>query len=362
MKLIAKLALLLGSLMLTAGVFEVGLRVMVARGAISIDPNVFPTVEHRSESMRSDNPGLFWELDPSSSLINSAGFRDREFDRERFPDTVRIAALGDSVTFGYGVPLEDSFPKVLERILNETRPGHEVLNFGVGGYNTSQEIESYRAKARAFQPDIIVLSYVLNDALTPGRVLKMVRTQKTKQGSPSQFRPQLYDFAMHRLRPARPKHPGGHFAQLKKQHAEPGYWRSLGRKFAELAALAEEDGARGVVAIVPMFSRFESYGLIEVHEKVALQACVAGLEVVDLFEDLRGYSAAELRLSRTDNTHPNSRGHAVIGAALARRLLVPREESVAPSDGGRDSEPGRRLAECIRAGSNRAAGDSANPE
>ena len=137
MKLIPKLALLLGSLMLTASVFEVVLRVMVARGAISIDPNVFPTVEHQSEPMPSDNPALFWELDPTSSLVNSAGFRDREFDRERRAGTVRIAALGDSVTFGYGVALEESFPKVLERILNETRPGHEVLNFGVGGYNTS---------------------------------------------------------------------------------------------------------------------------------------------------------------------------------------------------------------------------------
>ena len=44
-----------------------------------------------------------------------------------------------------GLALEDSFPKQLERLLNERldRP-FEVLNFAVSGYSTMQEVELFR--------------------------------------------------------------------------------------------------------------------------------------------------------------------------------------------------------------------------
>lgn len=69
-------------------------------------------------------------------MINAEGLRDYEYDYQRPAGVTRILALGDSVTFGWGVKLEDTYPKVLERLLNggESRDRYEVLNCGVGNY------------------------------------------------------------------------------------------------------------------------------------------------------------------------------------------------------------------------------------
>src|SRR5450759_3024644 len=77
--------------------------------------------------------------DHSNFLINRHGFRDREFVLAKKPNTIRILALGDSVTAGNGVPdYTQTYPKLLERILNQTLSNGtvEVFNMGVGGYQT----------------------------------------------------------------------------------------------------------------------------------------------------------------------------------------------------------------------------------
>src|SRR5262245_63414048 len=42
---------------------------------------------------------------------NSQGLRDGEYSFERVPGKLRIAMLGDSLTVGWGVPVEDTFAK-----------------------------------------------------------------------------------------------------------------------------------------------------------------------------------------------------------------------------------------------------------
>ncbi|MCX8064863.1 MAG: hypothetical protein N3G21_06785, partial [Candidatus Hydrogenedentes bacterium] len=99
--------------------------------------------------IRSNNPKLMYELRPNAEVshiikINSHGFRDYEFTKEKPPNTFRIIVVGDSVTFGWRQRLEDTYPKILEKKLNEvfsSRIKIEVLNFGVGGYNAEQEAE-----------------------------------------------------------------------------------------------------------------------------------------------------------------------------------------------------------------------------
>jgi hypothetical protein len=66
--------------------------------------------------------------------INSHGHRDREYSEAKPPDTYRIVMLGDSTTFGWGVPAEQTVAKILESELNKVPvPGYrrvEVINAG----------------------------------------------------------------------------------------------------------------------------------------------------------------------------------------------------------------------------------------
>lgn len=95
--------------------------------------------------------------------VNSAGFRDREHDVKKPPGTLRIAVLGDSYAEALQVPQEATFWSVLERQLNE-RGGLsgqrvEVLNFGISGFGTAQELQVLRHHVWPYQPDIVLLAF-----------------------------------------------------------------------------------------------------------------------------------------------------------------------------------------------------------
>lgn len=113
-------------------------------------------------------------LDPrwSESQRNSMGYRDYEHTLEKVPGIYRIAVIGDSIAKGFGTPQhEGTFPSVLERKLRESGVSAEVMNFGVEGYNTQQEVETLKDRGLRYSPDLVVLAYDLNDRTWPAHHL-----------------------------------------------------------------------------------------------------------------------------------------------------------------------------------------------
>jgi hypothetical protein len=106
--------------------------------------------------------------------INSAGFRDRERQVRKPPGTYRIAVLGDSVAFGWGVKVKSRFSDVLETFLNDEAPTsstrYECLNFAVPGYNSVMELATLRDCGMRYEPDALVLCLVSNDDELPNFV------------------------------------------------------------------------------------------------------------------------------------------------------------------------------------------------
>src|SRR5215468_10348006 len=95
---------------------------------------------------------------------NSKGLRDREMSYERVPGKLRIAMLGDSLVVGWGVPFDDTFSKRIERLYAQAGVDAEVINLGVGNYNTVQEVQAFLTAGQRYRPDIVVLNYFVNDA------------------------------------------------------------------------------------------------------------------------------------------------------------------------------------------------------
>jgi lysophospholipase L1-like esterase len=101
--------------------------------------------------------------------INSLGMRDKERSLEKPPGVFRILALGDSHTFGWGVRQEETWPLVLEDLLSQNDPSRkfQVMNLGVPGYNTVQEVQAFSTKAEALNPDLVIINYCNNDMDLP---------------------------------------------------------------------------------------------------------------------------------------------------------------------------------------------------
>ncbi len=97
---------------------------------------------------------------------NAHGFRGEPVDVAKPTGVRRIVMLGDSIAFGNAVAWDQTFSYVLQQLLNERagRREFEVLNLGVSGYNTGQELATLRELGLAFSPDLIVLNVCLNDS------------------------------------------------------------------------------------------------------------------------------------------------------------------------------------------------------
>jgi GDSL-like Lipase/Acylhydrolase family len=106
-------------------------------------------------------------LNPARPGISAQGLRDRVFAIPKPAGTSRVLVLGGSVTFGVGVPATHTFPKQLERLLQADGRSAEVINAGVMGYTPYNEWRWYLEKGRAFQPDVVVVAFCMNDVVDP---------------------------------------------------------------------------------------------------------------------------------------------------------------------------------------------------
>ena len=95
--------------------------------------------------------------------INRDGLRDRDHSRAKPAGTLRIAVLGDSYAGALEVRMEETFWSVLERNLNRSAAPHgrqvEVVNFGVRGYGTAQELLTLRCCVWDYSPDVVLLAF-----------------------------------------------------------------------------------------------------------------------------------------------------------------------------------------------------------
>jgi lysophospholipase L1-like esterase len=108
--------------------------------------------------------------------INSLGYRDVEHALSAPPERFRVAVLGDSFTEARQMPIEATYWHRLGEELGAcpALAGREieVLNFGIGGYSTAQELLAYRIDARRFEPDLVLLGFFAgNDVRENSRTL-----------------------------------------------------------------------------------------------------------------------------------------------------------------------------------------------
>lgn len=102
---------------------------------------------------------------PYTVCINSRGFRDYEYSVVKDDNSIRIAAVGDSITFGAGINIEDTFVKKVEKLLQGSCAKKiEVLNFGACGASTINELELIERKVVHYNPDVVLLQMDPNDS------------------------------------------------------------------------------------------------------------------------------------------------------------------------------------------------------
>jgi lysophospholipase L1-like esterase len=157
--------------------FSAGVGVVLAEvGLRAFQPQIFPV---HPPGMYTPNPPFGNTLTAgftgsvqraefdASFRVNSAGFRGPEL-RPRQANTVRIVALGDSQTFGFGVADDETFTVQLERILSQLHPetDFQVVNTGTPGFGTYHQLHLLDSRWEELDPDLVMLQFLpVNDFL-----------------------------------------------------------------------------------------------------------------------------------------------------------------------------------------------------
>ena len=145
--------------------FEGGLRVVLGNFAQS------------RVLQRSSDPAVCLELRPSVDVTytgwllrvpatrmrtNRLGGRGAEVG-PKVEGRLRIAAFGDSFTFGQGVEEDESWPSAMGAALRAAGTDVEVLNFGVPGHGTPQAVAHAERLAVEVDADLVLLAVFTND-------------------------------------------------------------------------------------------------------------------------------------------------------------------------------------------------------
>ena len=276
---------------------------------------------------------------------NGLALREGERAQKKPPGTYRIVALGDSITMGWGVAQDMTYPAQLERRLNARPPKgfpeglrYEVLNLGIGNYNTVQEVMRLKNLGLTLDPDLIILGYFINDAEPTPRPSSGFLIEHSY----------LYAFAASRIRMFKPS-TGTYLDYYKELYDDnaPG-WKATQAALGDLAAISREHSIPAIVFIIPeLHDLGDSYPFAAVHRRLEQVGTAAGLPVVDLFPALKGRKPESALWVHPLDAHHNAEAQGLMAeymngaletyaAAHARKLATQKAGSSGqPASSGR---------------------------
>lgn len=338
---------------LAVGVFWT-LGELVARGFNLIDRlNGVP----RRLYMATDEPDLGFRLRPNQTVeargvhivTNSFGLRGPEISQTPAPGTRRLLVLGDSVAFGYRMEEPDTFVEQLRGELERRAGGSwEVLNAGIEGYNTVNEVAYLRSSLLQLEPQTIVLLFNLNDyddgpvmgplgALTRNQAVRVrVSDSPAIQSEFYLLLRWLYALLSHEWVgqgdvPQATPAPGDTerftvldrlVSSVRKQFywdAKDERWPRMIDALRELETLCRARGIRLLVAIIPDGDQIGVQAPIMVPQRRLAAVCRdLQLECLDLYPSFAAAGDTPLFM---DIMHPNAAGHRLMAREVATALL-----------------------------------------
>lgn len=288
--------------------------------------------------------------------ISRQGLRDKEMAVPKPSSTYRIIALGDSITEGPGVELDETFVKVLERSLQAENPGHtiEVINAGNSDYGTQQELVWLRERGLIYEPDLLILDVYLNDSRDFKALPVVVTTLNNSLSRRSAFYVYRRDRVRERLVAQANSSSDFRFRFVETwksrawvtdsdalthviQEADQDWgmaWNDqelacIEDGLKQIIQLANQHGFKLLLVIFPVdvqvYSQVDTpLGLDKPQQKLVAFAQHQNVPVLDLLPVLRAHRDADLF---SDQAHLKPEGHRVVADALFQALheyeLVP---------------------------------------
>jgi len=248
--------------------------------------------------------------------LNSFGFRDPEYTHQQLQSKKRIFILGDSFAAGAGISNRDlRFGDLLQHTLPEN---NLVINLGVPGADTIQE---YSVLTKfPYKPDVVVLSYYLNDILGTPSASKYWTFNTNNKSRFNVFsesladRSFLFGFLFYSLPVINPILNSSYFEQLRKAYNDPEVFSDHSKELTRLFSFTRNTKAPVIVVFFPILQDITgSLTIQNQFEDLFQQEKVTLIKVADLVSDL---SPLE-RIVNSQDAHPSEVVHSRVAKKLA---------------------------------------------
>lgn len=261
----------------------------------------------------------------SKISLNNDGMRDRDFTLKKPDETLRIAVIGDSVTFGWGVEdVNDTYPKLLEKRLNElTDINYEVLNFGDPDADTGDELIILKEKALRYDLDILIVGYHVNDFknVDNENVEKSFYLSIPYIGFILRSSSYLYYFFETRVNHILENiFDDPYLTKLNKRFESKVNLEYNKGIFREIAKIAEENQMQVLITNFPVLYKLDDYPITNSNEFVKEIADENNFYFIDILETFKNYDANMLIVNKYDDMHPNEFGHEIISNILYENM------------------------------------------
>jgi len=251
--------------------------------------------------------------------LNSVGFRDREWAPGDRPDVRRIAFVGDSFTYGWGIEKRaDRFPDLIQARFDAEAPGTvEVMNVAKPGWDTTGETPAVDGVIDGYGVDEVVLCYVANDIekLLP-RTPDFDPIRPPEPGWVNLSTSCLLDYLYRRVWVPMVPTVRHYHDWLADGFADPDIWKAHRRQLTELIDVCREREVAIRVVLLPFIrTGGEKFDAGRLHAKLSELFEELGVPVVDLLPVIAGENPARLVVNGQD-AHPNQRAHKLFADAI----------------------------------------------
>ncbi len=268
-----------------------------------------------------------WDAISVNNERNALGIREEWDSLEPDDRRLRIAFLGDSITFGESVEAAETFSRLVGESMNSfIERGVVTMNLGEPGTGPPEQLAVYRRVAPELRPYIVVHVLYPNDLgddlYGMLRGIYAIRDADLWVGDYSY----VLKYAEKKIRQwAAMRETFAYFRGGATAEERDQAWSTLREDVVAVKEAVEADGGTYYMVLFPWLFRLDDYPLGGVHQRMRALAEELRVSYLDLFDTFGGMAADDVRISR-GNEHPNAHGHQLAADAIVeflRRELLP---------------------------------------
>ena len=230
--------------------------------------------------------------------------KEHNFDR-------RILMLGSSITLGWGVNQKNTFSSRLEKKFLENDIEVEVLNAGIGNYNTERYVNLFFLKLKELKPTDIIVNYFINDI----EILKAPKENLLLKNS--QLAATVYNIFQK-------------YSQNKGLDSLSNYYKKLynlnslnveilKKSLTKLSNYAKNEKINLYITLMPDTFNLENYKFRYVHKLIEEISKELNYNFIDLYPIFEGKSKNEIWVKHND-PHPNEKSHEIIANEIYEKI------------------------------------------